>query len=455
MTSIVPYEIPAIDRLDALEILDSRGLPTVEVRCVLAGGERGEASVPAGASTGRAEAHELRDGDPDRYRGYGCRRAVSRVRGEISDHLSGRSFEDHRELDAALRTLDGTDDCSRLGANAVLGVSLAVARAAARAADRDGRCSPKSAALVEYLGGLAPSRGRDPEGGSDPADASTLPPEPRLPRPWINLLSGGLHAGRQVGVQDVMVVPAGSGELGVLLEAAFRCRESAAELITDRYGGRRLTADEGGWAPPVESSRAMIELAVESIEEAGMRPGEDVAIALDVAASHFAEGGDYRMDGSLLTAEAMIDRLVRWAEAFPIASLEDGLAEEDWTHWTELRERLAPDVRVIGDDLLCTDPERVDRAIREQAADTLLLKVNQAGTLSRAAEAAARARSAEWQFTASARSGETEDHWLADLAVAWRADHIKVGSLAQSERLAKYNRLLELERRLELQVAPL
>lgn len=424
-------EIPPIEHLDALEILDSRGRPTVKVRCRLKGGYLGEASVPAGASIGEAEARELRDGDPHRYDGYGCRSAVDRTEGEIRKALAGYAPADQADLDGRLCSLDGTDRFERLGANAVLGVSLSFARAAAKALGRS---------LADYFG--------------DSISAA----EPRIPRPWINLLSGGLHAGGQVSIQDVMVVPVRAGSIGEALETAYRCREAAGRLLEERYGARRLTADEGGWAPPVESSEELIETGVHAVEAAGLRPGEDMSIGLDVAAAHFAEvegrpDRAYRLDGDLLTPDELIDRLGRWTERYPIVSIEDGLGEEDWAHWPRLRKRLGDPVRVIGDDLLCTDPNRVERAAAAGAADTLLLKVNQAGTISRAARALAAARSAGWQVTASARSGDTEDDWLADLAVGWGADQIKVGSIAGSERLAKYNRLLELERRDDLPMA--
>jgi enolase len=374
--------------------------------------------VPSGASTGAAEALELRDGDPKRYRGLGCRKAVAHVNRDIDAAVAGRSFADQQSLDRLLINLDGTPNKSRLGANATLSVSLAFARACAVA-----RGLPLYRYFAEVLG-EAPGT---------------------LPRLTINLFSGGKHAGRQVAIQDVLLVPARTASIDATLVLAYDVYQAAAELILDRYGMRLLTADEGGLAPPCESSAAMIELALEAIRAAGYRPGTDAVLALDIASSHFYRGGRYHLDGSELDSAGMIAELSRWVERYPIVSVEDGLAEEDWENWPRLRDALAARSLVLGDDLLCTQPARIRRAIETGACNALLLKVNQAGTLTEAAEACRLARAAGWMVTISVRSGETEDNWAADLAAGWRGDQFKNGSITQSERLAKYNRLLEIE----------
>ncbi|MCX6624195.1 MAG: enolase [Acidobacteria bacterium] len=407
-----------IQTLHASEILDSRGRPTVRATCTLAGGVPVPASVPSGASTGAAEAWELRDGDPKRYRGLGCRRAAANINEEIREAVAGREFGSQAELDNLLIALDGTANKSRLGANAILAVSIAFARAVA--AERETPLYLHFASLL----------GRVPE---------------TLPRLTINLFSGGKHAGKQVAIQDVLAVPASSLTLDESLVMMFDVYQSAAELIFKRYGMRLLRADEGGLAPPAESAESLIALAVESIEAAGYRPGEDVAIALDVASSHFYSGGMYELDGDRMSSQGMIAKLDAWVRKFPIVSVEDGLAEDDWENWPKLRQALEGRALVLGDDFLCTNPARIERAIAARACDALLLKVNQVGTLTEAAHALRLARSAGWLVTVSVRSGETEDDWAADLAVGWCGDQFKNGSITQSERLAKYNRLLTIE----------
>ncbi len=383
--------------------------------CQLRGGAQGSASVPSGASTGAAEAHELRDGDLRRYRGLGCRKAVANVRGEINDALVGQEISDQAALDQLLVELDGSPQKSRLGANALLAVSLAWARACA---------AQQGLPLYRYFAQLP--------GFAAPA---------RLPRPTINLFSGGAHAGGQVPLQDLLILPLRAQQMDEALEICVAVYEAAVDLIAARYGARRLTADEGGLAPPFSSCEAMFEDALLAIESAGYRPGEDVGLALDVAASQFWSEGRYQLEGGLDSAK-MIALLADWSRRWPVSSVEDGLAEEDWAHWPALKRALTGRALTLGDDLLCTNPGRIRRAIEADAADALLLKVNQIGTLSEAAAACQLARDAGWHVTVSARSGETEDHWLADLAVGWSGAHIKIGSITQSERLAKYNRLL-------------
>ncbi|HEU0113760.1 MAG TPA: enolase C-terminal domain-like protein [Thermomicrobiales bacterium] len=412
--------MPDIAALAALEILDSRGRPTLRVRCDLVSGATGSASVPSGASTGAAEALELRDGDPARYRGLGVRRAAANVGGPIQAALAGRSFATQAALDQALLDLDGTPNKARLGANAILGVSLAFARAVA--AEGDGPLWRRFAALL------------GPE--SEPA---------YLPRPTINLFSGGKHAGGQVEIQDVLIVAPAAATIDEALTIGFDVYAAAAERCRERYGMRGLVADEGGLAPDFPDVETMLADAVAAIAAAGYAPGQDVALCVDVAASHFYAGDRYRIGGRALTSEEMIDLIAGWRDRFPIVSIEDGLAEDDWAHWPALRERLAGQALTLGDDLLATNPARIRRAIEASAADALLLKVNHIGTLTEAAEALRLAGAAGWRVVVSARSGETEDDWLADLAVGWGGDALKVGSLTRSERLAKWNRLLAIE----------
>ena len=399
--------------------MDSRGRPTVRAWCELTGGALGAASVPSGASTGRAEACELRDGDSHRYGGLGCRRAVGHVDGPICDALRGATFDDQGAFDAARAALDGTPHKSHLGANAILACSLAFARAAAL--ERNVPLYRSFAAMIDA--------------------------EPRsLPRLTINLFSGGKHAGGQVCIQDVLVVPAAATTIDDGLAATFAVYQAAAQLTLERYRARALKADEGGLAPPFPTTEAMLDDACEAIRRAGFEPGRDVRLAVDVASSHFHESGTYTFDGQAKSADDMIRLATSWVERYPIVSLEDALAEDDWPHWPRLRSALERrGCLTLGDDFLCTNPDRIRRAIDEYAADALLLKVNQIGTLSEAATALRLARAADWRVTVSARSGETEDDWLADLAVGWNADQIKVGSITGGERLAKYNRLLEIE----------
>ena len=409
--------MPTIARLSALEILDSRGRPTLRAECELASGARGAASIPSGASRGTAEAIELRDGDPRRFRGLGCSKAAAHVGGAIHRDVAGREFTGQHELDGALRALDGTPDKSRLGANAILATSLAFARAVT--ADR---CIP----LYRYFAELARE------------DAT------RLPRPIINLFSGGKHAGGHVPIQDVLIVPR-APTIADCLAMAYEVFQGAADLGLRKYSARPLRADEGGLSPPFSGAEGMLADAAESIQRAGLQPGVDVALAIDVAATHFYDRGTYVLDDERLTSARMIDRLVAWQQQYDLVSIEDGLAEDDWESWPALAGRLKRQALVVGDDLLCTNPERIRRAIASGAADALLLKVNQIGTLTEAAEALRLARTAGWAVTVSARSGETEDDWLADLAVGWSGDQIKIGSITQSERLAKYNRLLAIQ----------
>lgn len=407
-----------IEGLSGREILDSRGRPTVLATCLLEGGISASASIPSGASTGTAEAFELRDGDSRRYQGLGCRRAAANIGGVLHDALAGRVFTEQFELDRAMVALDGTPTKSRIGANAILAVSVAFARACA---------AHRRVPLYQHFADMLGS------------------PVTILPRLTINLLSGGKHAGNQVSIQDVLIIPISPQSISEVLASAFDIYQSAAELVLQKYGMRLLTADEGGLAPPCKSAEQMLDLAVEAIERAGYIPGRDVFLGVDVAATHFYQDRRYRLDSELLDSPAMIRRIAKWIDQYPILSVEDGLAEDDWENWPTLRKAIIDKALTLGDDLLCTNPDRIRRAIEMNACDALLLKVNQIGTLTEALEAHRQARAAGWSVTLSVRSGETEDNWAADLAIGWQVDQFKNGSIRHSERLAKYNRLLEIE----------
>ncbi|MEZ4663278.1 MAG: phosphopyruvate hydratase [Caldilineaceae bacterium] len=411
-----------IQSLYAFEILDSRGRPTIKAGCVLQNGIVGEASAPSGASTGSAEALELRDGDPMRYGGLGCRKAVAHVNHQINQAVQQRAFHSQSELDQFLIELDGSPNKANLGANAILSVSLAFARAAAQQNQQP---------LYAYFNQLLPHK----------RNASTL----TLPRPTINLFSGGKHAGGQIAIQDVLIVPTAARSMDECMAVTYAVYQAAAKLTHQKYGARALTADEGGLAPPFQSVDEMLGDAVDAIVSAGYAPGQEVALAIDIASTHFYDNEIYHLGSEQLDGTAMIKQIAAWLDRYPIISVEDGLAEDDWRHWPQLCAAIGHRTLVLGDDLLCTNPMRIRRAIAERAATALLLKVNQIGTLTEAAEACTLAQDTGWHVTVSARSGETEDHWLADLAVGWSGTQIKVGSITQSERLAKYNRLLEIE----------
>jgi enolase len=407
--------------LHAIEILDSRGRPTIAATMCMADGSKAAVSIPSGASTGRAEAKELRD-NLKPFRGLGCRKAVQNINGPIARAVVGRKFQNQEDFDLSLIGLDGTTDKSRLGANAILATSLAFARASA---------THQGIELYKYFANLLP-------GGT-----------PALPRLLVNLFSGGKHAFGRVAIQDVLIVPAAGGSIAASLASVYEIYQTAAEIIVKRYNTGALTADEGGLAPPFQTSIEALERAAESIEHTEYKLGSDISLAIDVAASHFVQkDGSYRIDERNLGPEEMIDLLGSWNDRFPLISIEDGLSEDDWDHWPKLRERLGHKTLTLADDLTCTNPARVARAIQIGAANALLLKVNQIGTVTEARNAYRLAKQAGWKVVISARSGETEDNWLADLAVGWSGDFIKVGSITQSERLAKYNRLLVIEEEL-------
>ncbi len=411
-----------IKKLTALEILDSRGRPTIKTTCELESGATASASVPSGASTGQAEAWELRDGNMDRYQGKGCLNAVGLINSEINDSFSGQEFESQNELDRQLINLDGTPHKSRLGGNSILSVSVAFARAQA---------VEKGIPLYQHFSEMLGQ------------------PITQFPRLTINLFSGGMHAGRQVPIQDVLIVPVSGNNYDEALVISMKVYHAAVELIQQKFNMRWLTADEGGLSPSVNSAEELMALAVESIQHAGLVPGKDVCLALDVASSHFYQDGKYFLGETPLSSEEMIDKLCEWADKYPIVSIEDGLSEEDWGHWPSLQKKLGSSILILGDDLLCTNPERIQKAIELKACNALLLKVNQIGTLTEAAEAYRLAKASGWQVTISVRSGDTEDNWFSDLAVGWSGDQSKAGSLTQSERLSKYNRLLEIEKTIQ------
>jgi enolase len=415
---MTPGADPVIDRVHAREILDSRGRPTVEVDVQCRGGALGRASVPSGASTGRHEAVEVRDGDPARHGGKGIRKAVAQVRDLIGPRLCGLPADDQALIDRTLCELDGTPDKSRLGANAVLGASLACARAAA---------ASRGLPLWRYL---------DADGRA------------RLPLPMVNLISGGLHAGGNLDFQDFLLLPVGARSYSEALEMTTAVYRALGGLLTERGFEGVLVGDEGGFGPRLHGNEQAVETVLEAVARAGLTPGKDASLAIDVAGSHFYRDGRYhlRADGGvILDADGMIDLLTQWADAYPVWSIEDGLAEDDWDGWRALTARLGGRVQLIGDDLFATNPDRLRRGVASGAANAVLVKVNQIGTLTEALEVVRLARGAGYRAVISARSGETEDAFLADLAVATGAGQIKVGSVARGERLAKYNQLLRIE----------
>ena len=408
-----------IARIDALEILDSRGNPTLEAVVQLRGGAVGRAAVPSGASTGAHEAVERRDADPQRYLGRGVLQAVQAVTGEIADALTDPAAPPLRgqaDLDQRLIALDGSEGKARLGANALLAVSLAAAHAmAARAGEP----------LYRQIGG---------------DEARTLPV------PLANILNGGAHAPGGVDIQEFMIAPIGLPSFREALRAVAEVYQTLRGILRAR-GLPVALGDEGGFAPPLERNEDAVELVLEAITAAGYRPGADIALALDAAASEWFADGQYQLaaEGRALSSDQLIDLWADWCERYPIISLEDGLDEDDWTAWPRLTERLAPLAQTVGDDLLVTNAARLNRAIAERAASSILVKPNQIGTLSETLDAVRIAQDAGWTAVISHRSGETEDTTIADLAVATNAGLIKIGAPARSERAAKYNRLLRIE----------
>jgi enolase len=410
----------AVTGVYAREILDSRGFPTVEVEIQLESGAWGRAAVPSGASTGKREAVELRDGDSQRYRGKGVQQAVRNVEETIAPEIDGMEASEQAAIDQALLELDGTPNKSALGANAILAVSLAVARAAA-----DDAGLP----LYAYLGGV---------GGR------------LLPVPLMNVINGGAHADNGIDFQEFMLAPAGADSFSNALRMGVEIFHALKELLK----GKKLSTgvgDEGGFAPALGSNTAALDLLMEAIEAAGYRPGDDVSLALDIAASEFAEdNGRYRLrrENIVLNSDELVGRYEALVERYPIVSIEDGLGEDDWAGWALLTRRLGGRVQLVGDDLFVTNPAIIQQGIQKSIANAVLVKVNQVGTLTETMQAIELAKRAAYGTVISHRSGETEDTFVADLAVAVNAGQIKTGSLARGERTAKYNQLLRIEEEL-------
>ena len=406
-----------IDAVIAREILDSRGNPTVEVEVGLTDGSVGRAAVPSGASTGAFEAYELRDGDPARYLGKGVTQAVDAVFDELGPAIEELAADDQRLIDQALMEIDGTENKQRVGANAILGVSLAVAHAAADSADLP---------LYRYLGG---------------------PTAHTLPVPLMNIINGGAHADTGVDIQEFMAVPLGADTFSEGLRWGVEVYHSLKALLKEK-GYATALGDEGGFAPDLPHNAAALDLIVEAIERAGYVPGRDIALALDVASTEFFEGGTYRFEGQERSATDMIAYYADLIERYPLASIEDPLAEDDWEGWRQLTVELGDRVQLVGDDLFVTNPARLADGIAQGCGNSLLVKVNQIGTLTETLDAVKLAQRSGYTAILSHRSGETEDVTIADLAVATDCGQIKTGAPARSERVAKYNQLLRIEEEL-------
>ena len=424
-----------IERIHAREVLDSRGKPTLEAEIWSGGKLAGTAIVPSGASTGAAEAHELRDGDARRYDGQGMQAAVASINQTLSKELAGFQITDQQAIDRKLQELDSTPQKTKFGGNTLLAVSLAVAHAGAHGLE-----IPLWKHLQDCFHTEAESRGQ-----------AALVPQPRMPLPMVNMISGGKHAGGNLDFQDILIQPVGTRDYPTQLEWIVRVyRRLSQLLITAGYEGY-LVGDEGGFGPRLKSNREAVEFVVRAIEAAGLRPSEDVNIAIDVASSHFFREGRYYLateQGRSLSSSEMIDSLESWVDEFPIASIEDGLAEDDWDGWRELTTRLGTRVKLVGDDLFATNEARLKRGIELGVGNSVLVKVNQIGTLTETFRTMLSALVAGYTRVVSARSGETEDTTIADLAVGAAAESIKIGSIVRSERLAKYNRLLRIAEQL-------
>ncbi|NKC14869.1 MAG: phosphopyruvate hydratase [Gammaproteobacteria bacterium] len=405
------------------EILDSRGNPTVEADVILEGGIVARAAVPSGASTGKREALEMRDGNPERYRGKGVQRAVRHIIDEIRPALTGHDVSDQAGIDSRMLELDGTGNKSRLGANAILAVSLAVAKAAAR---RQGR------SLFRHLGRSLASSGTF-----------------TMPVPMMNIINGGAHADNNVDVQEFMVLPVGVESVREAVRCGAEIFHALADVLREK-GLSTALGDEGGFAPDLPANEAAVEVIVQAVERTGYKLGEQVFLGLDVASSEFFKDGQYILasEGKILEAEAFAEYLDNWVSRYPIISIEDGMAQDDWSGWRALTERLGSRVQLVGDDLFVTNPDLLRRGIDQGVANSILIKVNQIGTLTETLDTIAMAKAAGYTHVISHRSGETEDTTIADLSVGVSAGQIKTGSLSRSDRVAKYNRLLRIEERL-------
>ena len=410
--------VASIEAVGAREILDSRGNPTVEVEVALDDGTIARAAVPSGASTGAFEASERRDGDKKRYLGKGVEKAVDAVLEEINERVMGFDASEQRLIDAEMIALDGTKNKEALGANAILGVSLAVARAAADSAGLP---------LFRYVGG---------------------PNAHILPVPMMNILNGGSHADTNVDIQEFMIAPIGAPTFREALRWGAEVYHALKKVLHDRGLSTGL-GDEGGFAPNLESNRAALDVIMEAIEAAGYKPGKEIALALDVAATEFYKDGAYQFEGAAKTAEQMTDYYAELVDAYPLVSIEDPMNEEDWAGWKTITDRLGDKVQLVGDDLFVTNPERLQRGIDTRTANALLVKVNQIGSLTETLDAVDLAHRNGYRCMMSHRSGETEDVTIADLAVATNCGQIKTGAPARSERVAKYNQLLRIEEELD------
>jgi enolase len=408
-----------IKEIKAREILDSRGNPTLEVEVKLSDGATGWAAVPSGASTGKHEAVELRDGDSSRFNGKGVLKAIDNVNQRIAPAVIGMPAAEQEALDRRMIELDGTAHKSRLGANAILGVSLAVAHSAARQSDMP---------LYRYLG---------------KKDTYTLPV------PMLNILNGGKHATNSTDLQEFMVMPAGANSFAHALRMGTEIYHSLKRVLKDR-GLNTNVGDEGGFAPPLSSNKQAIEAVLAAIEKAGYKPGKDCFIALDPAASEFYQDGKYilSIEGTSLTSREMVDYYVDWVSSYPIISIEDGMAEDDWDGWQLITQKLGDKIQLVGDDLYVTNVSRLNQGIELKASNSILIKPNQIGTLTETIAAVERAQQADWTAVVSHRSGETEDTTIADLAVGLNTGQIKAGAPCRTERVAKYNRLLKIEEEL-------
>jgi enolase len=417
--------MPTVTHLEALEVLDSRGSPTLEVSCVLDGGVRGNAAVPVAGTPGRAEVIDLRDEDPARHRGGGRRKAVALVEGEIRTALAGKRFPDQTAFDRALTTLDGTAKLSRLGGNTICGISLAFARAQATA---------QGAPLFRHF-----------------AELVGKAPVARLPLPIVSLFSGDGGDPTDRGPLGLAFVPTAATTVDEAVALSAVLAATAEATARGRYDMGVGMSSDGGIRAPFFDTDSMLDLALKTVRSAEREPGRDVRLVLLGAASRRFEKGWYRIDREKLTPREVIDRYVAWTGRYPVFAVEDPLGEEDWEGWTALAAQLkkpgGQQVTLAGDELLCTNSARIQRAVTQQACNALILKPSQCGTLSAAAEALRAARKAEWTVIVAGRTGETEDDWLTDLAVGWGAEHLQVGGIRRSERLAKYNRLLAIEKK--------
>ena len=421
----------AIESVHAREILDSRGNPTVEAEVSLADGSQGRAAAPSGASTGQHEAVELRDDDPTRYSGRGVRRAVAYVRTEIATHIRGHDALAQTTIDEALIALDGTPNKGRLGANAILAVSLAVAKAAA---------ASRRLPLYEWLAVSGQQSAGRGEATTD------HPPACTMPVPMCNILNGGQHAADSTDFQEFMVMPVGAPSFSEGLRWAAEVYRALRSVLHDR-GDNTNVGDEGGFAPSLPTNETAIEVILTAIHHAGFAPGRDIVLALDPAATELYRDGRYHLarEGRSLSSAEMVEFWADWTARYPIKSIEDGLAEDDWDGWTLLQQRVGDRVQLVGDDLLVTNPERLSRAIECRAANSILIKLNQIGTLTETLQTISLAQQSAWTTVISHRSGETEDVTIADLAVATDAGQIKTGAPARTDRVAKFNQLLRIE----------